>query len=199
VGDVVTRGVKLGYQVIEEYIRQGQRTAARIRGASQPESSKPGGREEMLETMLRFYKDMADLWIDGVGGIVRSPAFTSWFNGAVQRNGASAPPPQEAGSGDGEGTKGTLVVEVLSKRRAQVTLNLRPHPGRNVPLVHALHASDPAVPPLTGISFRRDPKSAVPVLQLKISNKQPPGMYTGVVVDRETNEPQGTLCVRVLA
>lgn len=198
VDDVVTRGVKLGYKVIEDYLRQGQHTAAQTRKVSEKkESSKVGEREEILESVLRFYKDMTDLWIDGVGGIVRNPAFTSWLNGAVQRNGAAAPS-REKEPGSVNGADGALAIEIVSKRRTQVTLDLRPYPGRYTPLVCALHAPNPKIPPLTKIAFRLDQRSRSPILQLKVPGRQPAALYTGVVIDKHTHEPRGTLCVRVL-
>jgi hypothetical protein len=198
--DVVTDGVKLGYKVIENYLRQGQRTAEWIRNTAQEQGSKGGNTEELLEGVLRLYKDMTDIWIDAVAIIVRSPAFLTWLTGAEERTNGSGPPQKEHEQpipADGAATK--LTIEILSAKRAQVTLNLGRTPTRYTPLVHALYASDPSIPPLTGISFRLERKSMVPILRLKIPAKQPAGTYTGVIVDGQTNEPKGTLYIHVLA
>lgn len=198
--DVVTRGVKLGYKVIEDYLRQGQRSAARFREAFQKGGSKEGKEgkgEEAVDGILRLYKDMNDLWVDAVGVILRSPPFLSWLNGTEQRNSAAAPS-REKEPGSVNGADGALAIEIVSKRRTQVTLDLRPYPRRYTPLVRALHAPNPKIPPLTKIAFRLDKKTRDPILQLKIPGHQPAALYTGVVIDGHTHEPRGTLCVRVL-
>ena len=68
-----------------------------------------------------------------------------------------------------------------------------------MPRVHALHAGDPALPPLTGVRFGTDEDGGAAVLQLDIADTQPAATYTGVVVDAATNQPRGTLSVRLLA
>jgi len=195
--DVVTRGVKLGYKVIEDYLRQGQRSAERFREALQKGGSKEGKGEEAVEGLMRLYKDMTDLWVDAIGVILKSPPFLSWLNGAEQHNGAAAPS-REREAWSINGAEGALAIEIVSKRRTQVTLDLRPHPQRYIPLVYALHAPNPKIPPLTKMVFRLDKKRKGPILQLKIPSDQPAALYTGVVIDKHTHEPRGTLCVRVL-
>ena len=198
--DVVTDGVKLGYKVIEEYLRQGQRTAQWIRNTShEQDGSKGGNTEELLENVLRLYKDMTGIWVDALSVIVRSPGFLSWLTGTERGNRAEPSQNEHGEPSPANGTATKIAIEILSVRRAQVTLDLGGTHTHYPPLVHALYASDPSIPPLTGISFRLERKSMVPILQLKIPAKQPAGMYTGVVVDRQTNDPRGTLCVRVLA
>jgi len=197
VDDVVTRGVKLGYKVIEDYLRQGQRSAERFREALQKGCSKEGKGEEAIDGLLRLYKDMNDLWIDAVGVILRSPPLLSWFNGTEQRNGAAAPSRGKV-PGSINGAEGGLAIEIVSKRRTQVTLDLRPHPQRYIPLLYALHAPNPRIPPLTEMAFRLDKKTKGPILQIKIPDRQPAALYTGVVIDKHTHEPRGMLSVRVL-
>ena len=127
VDDVVTRGVKLGYKVIEDYLRQGQRSAARVRETFSKGGPKEGKGEEVLDDILHLYKDMNELWVDTVGVILRSPPFLSWFNGTEQRNGAAAPS-REKEPGSVNGADGALAIEIVSKRRTQGTLDFRPHP-----------------------------------------------------------------------
>jgi hypothetical protein len=89
-------------------------------------------------------------------------------------------------------------IEVASARRTQVTLDLHPRPGRFALRVHALHAADASIPPLTGVSFDIDPVRAKPMLRVDVPENQPVATYTGAVVDSASNEPRGTLSVRLL-
>jgi hypothetical protein len=64
-------------------------------------------------------------------------------------------------------------------------------------MAHALHARHSAILAATDIRFRSEIGSEVPILSVKVSNDQPPGQYTGVIVDADSNEPVGTLTIRV--
>ena len=192
--DVVTQGVKLGYKVIEQYITQGQRVAEQISRPFQkgvPEA----GTADVVQGMVRVYKYMADVWGNALDLMVRNPAFWSWVGSFSQNSGMH---PQDGGPGTLNGTGAAFSVEIASARPTEVMLNVEPSPQPYTPFVHALHAPDRKVAPLTSIAFQKSPKSNMPVLLLKIPPKQPSGLYTGVVVDRETNQPRGTLTVRVL-
>ena len=192
--DVVTQGVKLGYKVIEQYITQGQRVAEQISRPFQkgvPEA----GTADVVQGMVRVYKDMADVWGNALDLMVRNPVFWSWLGSFGQNGGMHAP---NGAPGTLNGTGAAFSVEIASARPTEVMLNVEPSPQPYTPFVHALHAPDRRVPPLTSIAFQKSPKSNMPVLLLKIPSKQPSGLYTGVVVDSDTNQPRGTLTVRVL-
>ena len=192
--EVVTQGVKLGYKVIEQYIAQGQRVAEQI---SQPfqRGVPEAGAADVMQGVVRLYKDMADVCGNALDLAVRNPAFWSWLANVAQSNGMNVTNPMP---GTLNGTGAAFSVEITSTRPTQVMLNVAPSAQPYIPLVHALHAQDPAVPPLRSIAFQKSPKSNMPVLLLKIPSKQPSGLYTGVVVDKDTNQPRGTLTVRVL-
>ena len=173
--------------------------AEEIRNGSQETNSNEDNWEKLVGDMLRLYRDMSGLWIDAVEVLMRSPEFLSMLMGIVGSNGKAGPPGahKETGSmASGENMK--VAVEIASKRRAQVTLDLRPTSTQAILHVHTLHAADPVIPPLPDVSFRLVGDLAVPILQLNIPEKQPAATYTGVVVDHKTNEARGTLCVRVL-
>lgn len=189
--DALAHGVKLGYKVIEEQILQGQRLAQRL-GKAAGKTSATGSGEigALIERVLHLYKDMGTLCFDAVETLARSPALRSGISRAWQGTAESESAP-DSDTG--------FAIEVASTRRTQVTLDLRRRPGRFIPLVHALHAADPTIPPLTGVRFKMEPASPAPMLQVEIPDTQLPATYTGVVVDSTTNEPRGTLCVRLLA
>jgi hypothetical protein len=193
--DVVTQGVKLGYKVIEQYITQGQRVAEQISRPFQ-KGAPEAGTADVVQGMVRLYKDMADVWGNALDLMVRNPVFWSWLESFAQNSGGMHT--QNGGPGTLNGTGAAFSVEIASARPTEVMLDVEPSPQPYKPFVHALHAPDPRVPPLTSIAFQKSPKSNVPVLLLKIPTKQPSGLYAGVVVDRDTNQPRGTLTVRVL-
>lgn len=228
--DVVTQGVQLGYQVIEAYLRQGQRVAERLsnasNGAGDKKSSKGkedgagiesnvdelmermrcsykglgGDMEDLMERTMHFYKDMWELGMEGVELFFRSPMFmTGLARAEGSRQAAPSMDTQSESGGAANGFGVTPVVEIMSSRPARVALKMNPQAGQFSPRVHALHAADLTIRPLTGVSFQLDPELAIPIVQVRIPDDQPSGTYTGAVVDRDTNEPKGTLCISILS
>ena len=197
--DVVTHGVNLGYEVIEKYLRQGQRVAEELTNGSHSAKSKDNDWEKMVDNMLRLYRDMSGFWIDAIEVLMRSPEFLSTVVGVFGSNvKAKFQNDQEDLNPAVNGENVKVAVEITSKKPAQVTLDIRPHPIQSILHVHSLHAHDPKIPPLTDVSFRADGNLAGPVLALSIPDHQPAATYTGVVVDQKTNEARGTICVRLL-
>lgn len=215
----VARGVRLGYQVIEEQIHQGQKLAQRLgraagkaastvagaasgsgaaHGAAGDAGAGAGELQELLDRVVHLYKDMGALCVDAVDTLVHHPLLRSGLarmTPVAAAGGAAATASQAAaGASGGKG----FALDIRCSRRTQVTLDLPHRPGSFTPLVHALHASDPGLAPLTGVRFGTDEDGGAAVLQLDIADAMPAATYTGVVVDAATNQPRGTLSVRLL-
>ena len=188
----IAHGVKLGYAVIDEQIRQGEKLADRLRQVA----GKPGAMPAvevgtLIERALNVYKDMGALAVAAVETLVRNPMLQSTLTRSLQ--GSTTPDAAPVHSGGGN-----FGFELTSNRRTQVRLDIRPKPGVFLPVVHALHASSPTLPPLSGVRFQFDAATSTPVLHIDIADTQPAGNYMGVVVDSASDEPCGTISVRVL-
>ena len=93
---------------------------------------------------------------------------------------------------------GTIVCSVRSKRQTAVRLDFHPPVGKRfIPNVHALHSSDQTCPAIEYIRFASAGARSHTVLTIDVPVDQPPGVYTGVVVDDATGEPGGTLILQV--
>lgn len=183
--DGVTHGVELGYRVIEEQLRQGQAAARHLnsRGPA-PGAASRNDLGKIVERLLRYYTDLVPMWADLVNSVAASaPQRAAAYPGA--NNGASA----EAG--------GAVSVEIASARPARVTLDLRPHAARLGLVTHGLRAMDAAKPPLTDISFEPARDNGRGCLRVRVPDAQPSDIYTGVLIDRDSGEPCGTLSVRI--
>ena len=221
----VARGVRLGYQVIEEQIHQGQKLAQRLgRAAGKAASSVAGAAtgapashgtagdagagagelQELFDRVVHLYKDMGALCVDAVDTLVHHPVLRSGLArmapGAATGGAAAAPAASHGAShvAAGQASGIGFALDIRCSRRTQITLDLPPRPDGFKPLVHALHAGDPALAPLTGARFGTDEDGGAAVLQLDIPDTLPAATYTGVVVDAATNQPRGTLSVRLL-
>jgi hypothetical protein len=65
------------------------------------------------------------------------------------------------------------------------------------PAIGGLHALDPAAPPIRGVLFRLRAGGGLE-MTLQVADDQPAGAYCGTVVDGVSQQPIGTLSVRVL-
>lgn len=180
--NVLARGVQLGYRIIDEHILQGHHAAQQLRSGHAGPADSGKNVETLVGRALDLTKDLGALWLDAVELLVKNSG-----------RGDGAAEPEAAGAGLQVG------VEIVSSRRVQVNLNLPPRRRHHVPRVHALHAADPACPPLAGVSLRATADASGSVLHVEVPDHQPAGLYSGVVVDRDTNEPLGTVSIRIQA
>lgn len=187
--DVVTQGVALAYRVIEEQIRQGQRVAEQINNRSYDAEMMGRDAQELAERLVRYWGEAWRLWFGFLGTFLGGSdlARNAWQPWTVP---PAAAPKQK---------KTTIAVEVLSVQPARVILDLRPESERRSLTVLELRAVDASKPPLTDIRFEGHPSGDVVGLLVRVPDDQPPGLYSGVVLDRDTGEPYGTLSVRIAA
>jgi len=204
----VAHGVRLGYKVIEEQIQHGRLLAQRLGKAGRSDASGAADAGLLIERVLHLYKDVGALCVDALEALAQSPAVKAGIARAAQvAQAAQTPQTPSATQGKSAGVDSraeslaakTFAIEVVSARRTQVTFEVRWSAGRFEPRVHALHAADPSLPPLTGLSFDVDPSRPEPMLRVEVPDIQPAGTYTGVVVDSASNEARGTVTVRLLS
>jgi hypothetical protein len=190
-GGPLSRGVELAYRVLEEYFAAGRRSAEQIsRQTYNAHNSFSGGDslQDLIERLLRFQSEILPLWVDVLGRSLKPDASRSFMPPAASRpsaNGASNNGPT------------TAYVEVASLRLAQVLLELGENANFEALTTQGLRTLDPNKPPLTDISFRSAPGNGRGSVRIRIPDSQPPGIYSSVVVDRETGETRGILSVRI--
>ena len=226
----VGRGVTLGYQVIDDYIRQGEefaRTMYSAAGVGAAAAAAPSSREAfdpqaMTSRLVQAATDFAGVWMDlvqatagrgvdrprnesrpGVPGFdinqpaptVSSPAAPPVAAAAAA---SSAPAPSAPGDGAAASWRAPVTLDVDSKRPLQIAVDIKPGVDGAGLIAHALRAIDPAAPRIDGIEIDRLEGEDGLLVRLRVSDDQPPGVYSGIVVDERTNLPRGTLYVRVL-
>jgi hypothetical protein len=197
------RGIESAYRVIDEHLQEGRR-AAQARpvdarpsapGAADSVSTGAAGAgvaapnlEEIVEQGLRLYSSLAPLW----SSIVNSLA-----GAAVLRepspDGLSAPPPAPIP----RNTAAPVIVEIASARMARVTVDLAQRAGTPNLVVGGLLAIEAEKPPLKAIALTIEPGSNRTVVTIRVPEDQPPGVYSGVIVDRESGEAHGTITLRI--
>lgn len=198
--DVMSQSVNLGYRVIEDYIRQGQRAAQQANDRSYNVGTTGNDIRDLVERMARYYADLGALWGDLINSFAANPDFLNNLSRALQPQ----PAPANGASAQGSSANGvpgkesvTIAIEVISSRPTQVMLDLPLRPEQSSLIIHGLRAADPQKPQLTDIAFEPSPSGGPICLRVCIPHEQPPDVYTGVVVDKQTNLPRGTLSIRI--
>ena len=188
-GGPLAEGVELAYNVIEKYIAEGRQTAEGL--SNQPYATRATNDklQVLVERILRFQTEMLPLWIETLTTLVKvDPA----------RNGYAPSSDIWPRSNDAPKTDTMAVtIDVVSLRPVQVSVELRPNSEPQSLVALGLSAVDSGKPVLKDISLVPDEIAGRIKLRLRIPESQPPGTYSGVIVNRENGETRGTLSVRI--
>jgi hypothetical protein len=185
--DAIAYGVDLGYRVIEDQIEQGRRAAERMSRRSYDTLALGSDVRELTERMWRYYGDLGSLWVELIGSLMDTGA-------GLPRRGAGPahahPHPHE------HAPLPAISVLVDAARPTQVSMDVGPGSEHRPLRCHPLCTIEADTPPLSGVVVERGPDARL-ALRVRVPGGQPPGVYTGTIVDAETGQPRGTLCVRV--
>ncbi len=200
--DSVGEGVDDAYRVADDQMREGQWRARwhsqrgyDWRGYEPPFGPGYAGRQGpgrqadgLLEQVTRVYLDMMSLVGSMMNGLTRPQYPRSPYDG---RREPEYPRPHDPPRGHSAGVR----VEVTSNQTNQVVLDLKPLRPRLSLSVPPLRALNNGKPDLHDIQF--ETQNDRYVLRVRIPDKQPPGPYSGVIVEAHTREPCGTLAIQV--
>jgi hypothetical protein len=191
--DSISRAVELGYRVVDEHIRQGQRAAQLLGVPAAFPAATATGAPDVQELATRFaqaWSDAFGLWVQLVGG------------GLGAANGTPHPP----GSPNGwqsvahrtDGAPSVRVrVDVTARRPVEVVVDLSPEFARRPVTVQALRAIDPAKPKLIDVTITTGEGDAPARVVVRVPDDQPDDLYHGIVVDTESGRLAGTVSVRI--
>jgi hypothetical protein len=239
-GGAVADGVRLGYSVIDEYLKRGQQAAKNVAAGGSPLKGASNELQQLTERMFKYASDLASAWMDllqamttnglaqrqaseeaaqaeaaqaaeaperanGHGangkangktnGKQNNKAGTEAAVPAPASQGAAAAPARPAAAGEPR----PVAVEIDASQPVEVMLDLRPAAGELALEVTELRAKDPTAAPLAGVTVATAADPPRTIARVSVPHGQPPGLYTGLVLDAATNLPCGTLAVRVHA
>jgi hypothetical protein len=185
----LAEGVELAYSVIEKYIAEGRQTAEGLSNQPYATRATNDNLQVLVERILRFQTEMLPLWIETLTTLVKvDPARNGYAPSSDAR-----PPSNDAPKTDTM----AVTIEVVSLRPVQVSVELRPNSEPQSLVAMGLSAVDSGKPILKDISLVPDEVAGRIKLRLRIPESQPPGTYSGVIVNRENGETRGTLSVRI--
>lgn len=198
---------------IEEQIRAGQLAAERLRDGIANSTQLNADINTLVENLVATTKDVGATWLDLISIIIRSIGTQPPNGGGSSGGGTPHPPPgpgvtvSRTGISGGATTVSNITpadatisgvppqIVVKGATVKSVVLDLRPPSLRFVPFVRQLMAADSKRSLSANFTVSSDPPRLV--LTVNVPRDQPPGTYTGAIVDSSTNEAGGTLSVTV--
>jgi hypothetical protein len=205
----IAQGVEAGYRVIEDYLRQGQAYAKSSATPRSGQSSRAPDPQALAERMLQYASDLGAVWLEyvrittgqpqaanpaktptdrapGVGGFDIGGEPGAAHAGEAPRSDKTTAPRLEAPR---------IAIDIRSKLRAEITVDLKPGSARMALAAHDLRHRNPAIERISDVVIETEESLNRVAIRLSVSDDQPPGTYSGIVVDTDTNLPQGTLSI----
>ena len=183
--DAVSRSVELGYRVVDDYLREGQRVAERLGGRGLGADQLVGDMQQLTARMARYTSDVFEVWFQflelAMGGRVRPRE-----NGVAAARAVQPEAPAAS----------RIRIAVDASQPTEVVLDLRPDAAGRRLLVHALRPADGSEGARLG-DVSVEPDAGGAVVRIRVPPRHPAGVYNGLVIDEETSRPAGTLSVRV--
>ena len=190
--DASYEALNSGYRIIDEYMRQGQRMAEDFWLPATDATGKAPEHMRMMERFLRSAGDMGSAWLE---------MMTQWTRPA----GADMSPRGTAGPFTAGATNGhaaaeathpsALSIAIESSRRVRVSVDTQ---GRLEDIeASPLVSTDRSLPPITTPCVEVEAETGRSILRIAIADEQPPGTYHGVLLNRRTQRPGGTITLQV--
>ena len=201
--DAVSEGVRLGYSVIEDQIRQAQTLAKTLN----PGSYDIGGSDEvrsLLNRLLRTYGDLTGAWVDILNAVLGNADLLNAVLGreaskpteADRSAGAGSPPPTGAQAGG----IGAIAFAITSDRPVETEVKFFEGGDHGGPLVvQDLRSRENGAPPLEDVTLVQAGAGGALRFVVRVPAEQPPGLYQGLILDQRTDAPVGALGVTVKA
>lgn len=193
--DVISRSVQLGYQVVDDYLRQGARVARRLSGPTPGPQAFADEFQELSARSARHFAEVTRIWFDAVrattGGLAPAPQPAA--EPAAEAPAAAEKSPPAATASEPSGVR----IEIRAQQPTEVSLDLHPEAARRALIAHTLRAADAKGPRLTDVTFQPATAEDPARLRIVVPPGHPPGTYSGLLVDEKTNRPMGTLSVDV--
>jgi hypothetical protein len=208
-GDTVARAVELGYRVIDEYVRQGQKAAQRLSTRTWNPETALRDAQDLTARMTRHASDLVGLWVDLLD---TSNATGAWRAAMQPGTGETQAAPNAAPAArsptdrasDGPSTTAStpagrtrIAIELTSERPAEVTVDLRSEDTTRQLVVHSLRAVEPEKPRITDVALEPATEHGPARLCIRVPSGQPCGTYNALVIDADTSRPVGSVSLRI--
>lgn len=203
-GNVVAHSVDLGYRIVDDYIRQGEKVARQFSERSATPQTMVNDAQDVALRFAQHASGLAAVWLEFLqltaanSGVPFRPNFWDAF---TPGGAAVAPPsfhPQPAsGSPTRAATpeRASVRIEIVACQPADVVLDLQPHAAGRPLSVHVLREKDSDSVRITDVAFQPETDQAPACVRIRIPEGQQAGTYNGLIVDDASGRPVGSVSV----
>lgn len=204
--DVVSHSVDLGYRIIDDYVRQGEKAARRLSERSATPQTMVGDAQDVAARFAQHASGLAAVWLEFLQLTAASsgmPMAGNFWEAVGATTGAPPPSPSARPQANGTSprhadTERTRVrIEVVSNQPTEVVLDLQPSAAGRSLTVHVLRAVDPDKPRIDDVAFQPESDTAPACVRVCIPAGQPAGVYNGLIIDEASSRPVGSVSVSV--
>ena len=204
-GDFVTEGVRAAYQVVDTYLRQGQRVAQSFgRAAYEPLGMGRGGGELWSRWMVAVTELWA-IWFEMLGTMSENmtPAMAP-RRAAMEPDGPRTPASPFARTGSeapatprpAARAATAFEYEISSHRPARVRADFLPGLETDALAAHDLRCLEGGGAPIP-VAFEPDRDGHAVVVRIAVPPGQPAGLYTGALLHAQTGEAVGNISLQL--
>ncbi|MDJ0850340.1 MAG: hypothetical protein QNK04_18370 [Myxococcota bacterium] len=200
--DPVARAVDIGYRVVDDYLRQGQKAARLMAKKSYGPEALANDVQELTAGLMQYGAELMDLWMQLLGqaatGQAKRPSGEAGAGGkapgpSTEGSPPAPPRPDVESRPTGSRPVSRVALAVQSPHSTEVDVELDARAGQAL-IVQELQ-NPKGGPPIRGATLEGGER---PRLHLVVAPDQPVGTYCGLVLDAATSLPVGNVVVRVL-
>jgi hypothetical protein len=189
---LIKKAVASAYHVIDAYIAEGRYAAGRISVGTYTNSDVETQIESLAKQWVVLAKDLSVKSIDILANIVRDTRLAP----SSEPRTASSPSPGARAAAP-QSAPPQIAVETRSRRPLQVHHELDTTGPYFVPQIPPIYSADRRASPLSRARIVGGAGERL-VLVVEVPDEQPPGTYTGPIIDARTKEKRGQISVTVL-
>jgi hypothetical protein len=187
----IAQGVKLGYQLVEEYLDAGRSAAASLREAPNELSDS----ERLAQRLVRYTSEFASVGLELLQALTKPPPQPppTGSAGPFAVPHVSPPPAPQPSAAS---TPVRWEFELDTRRPVRLSVELDAQAPLRALLAHDLRCSQPEAR-IRPVELAYDPATQRVSARLHVPEDAPAGEYHAALVDPTDNLPRGRLCVRV--
>jgi hypothetical protein len=190
----------MGYELIDEYLRAGRDAADQAPAYASPAS---GSAEHLSERVLEYTSELAQLGLELVQALARSPTQSPPSGVAPPfarpRAGAAAHGGRETSGPPAEFQQTAFQLKVESTQRVNVSVELSRVSANASLLAQTPRRYQPQArrTPERGIELSIKLGAGTCAIRVRIAKSVAPGTYRSLIVERATNLPRGSIAIDV--
>jgi hypothetical protein len=191
--NVVSDGVSLAYQVIDTYLKQGEKFARQFVAAPYGPATGNGHSEAPDVRSIQLLTELMANWSDLVG--VYTEALSS-ANGSVRPSGGRTQenPPSSASTSGASTVQ--LAYELTSRRPALVDVEFFPGRETSDLACHGLRCLGSGAAEIA-VMFDKHADRQRTVVSIYVPDEQPVGLYTGALMNSHDGSVVGSVSLRI--